>query len=107
MKINDIKLKYDKSFGSYFGTTKAEKYNTGKNHFKPLYRIIYISSPMYPKTKKNFYYITSSIVGKMRLYKHRTWFDTEIGNIFASGKTLKKVVKKFEHNLSNYIYNTT
>ncbi len=105
MKINNVELKYDKSFGSYFGTTEPENYNTGKNHFKPTFRSIFISSEMYKGTDKSFFYITSSIHGRMRLYRCRNWFDTEIGNIFASGKTLKEAVNKFEHNFKNFIYN--
>lgn len=105
MKIANIELKYDKHFGSYFGTTVAEPYSTGKNHFKPAYRSIFISSNMYPNTNKDFIYITSSIHGLMRLYRHRVWFDTEVGNIFASGKTLDEAVKKFEYNFAHKIYN--
>lgn len=105
MKVANINLKYDKKFGSYFGTTIAESYDTGKDHFKPLYRSVFISSNMYPNTSKDFIYITSNIHGKMRLYRHRDWFNTEVGNIFASGKTLDEAVKKFEYNFVNKIYN--
>ena len=105
MKVANVSLKFDKGFGSYFGTTVAEPYNIGKNHFKPLYRSVYISSEMYPSTEKNFIYITSSIHGRMRLYRHRNWFDAEIGNIFASGKTLNEAIKKFEYNFKHKTYN--
>lgn len=105
MKLCNVNLKFDKGFGSYFGTTIPEPYNVGKNHFKPSYRYIFISSRMYPNTAKDFIYITSGITGSMRLYRHKTWFDTEIGNIFASGKTLTEAIEKFEHNFTNKIYN--
>jgi hypothetical protein len=106
VKINKkILMKYDPSFGSYFGTTAPEPYPTGKNHFKPSFRSIFISGEMYPGTDRSFFYITSSIHGEMRLYKHRDWFDTEVGNIFVSGKTREEAIKKFEHNLKNLIYN--
>lgn len=105
LTINGIPMKYNRKQGSYFGTTKAEPYNTGKNSFKPRHRTIYISSQMYPGTSKSFYYITSSISGKMRLYRHRDWLETEVANIFASGKTLQATVKKFERNLRNKVYN--
>jgi hypothetical protein len=105
MKIANVNLKYDKEFGSYFGTTIAEPYDVGKNHFKPLYRFIFVSSNMYPDTNKDFIYITSNITGQMRLYRCRNWFETEIGNIFASGKTLKEAVDKFEYKFKNKIYN--
>ncbi len=71
MKIAGVSMKYDRKFGSYFGTTSPEPYNTGKDHFKPSYRSIYVSSEMYPGTSKSFFYITSNIQGKMRLYRHR------------------------------------
>jgi hypothetical protein len=103
--INGIALKYNKEFGSYFGTTKPEPYNVGKHHFKPTSRSIYISSEMYKGAAKSFFYITSYIHGSMRLYRHRYWNDTEVGNIFASGKTLEEAVMQFTHKLSNLIYN--
>ena len=102
---NKIEVKESKDFGSYFGTVEAEKYDTGKDHFKPKYRSIYISSEMYPGTDRSFFYITSDIQGEMRLYRHQYWFNAEIGNIFASGKTLKETIAKFEHNFINKIYN--
>ena len=105
MRINNMELKYNKKFGSYFGTIPAEKYDTGKNHFIPKFRTIYVSSEMYPGTDKSFFYVTSSIHGKMRLYRHKDWFETDVANIFASGKTLREAVSKFKHNLTHLIYN--
>ena len=95
MKIAGVNMKFDRKFGSYFGRTSPEPYSTGKNQFKPSFRGIYVSSEMYPGTSKSFFYITSSIHGKMRLYRHRDWHDTEVGNIYAHGKTLKEAVKRF------------
>jgi hypothetical protein len=103
--INGITLKYNKEYGSYFGTTKPEPYNTGKDHFKPTFRSIYISSEMYSGTDKSFFYITSHIHGSMRLYRHRNWYDTDVANIFASGKTLEEAVVKFTNNLTHLDYN--
>jgi len=105
MTIDGVKLRKDKTFGSYFGTTEPEPYSIGKNHFVPKYRYIYISSEMYPKTDKNFVYITSNIVGSMRLYRHKNWFDTNIANIFASGKTLSEAVVNFEVKFKAKEYN--
>lgn len=105
MKIVGVNLKHDRKFGSYFGTTKPEPYDMGKHEFKPSFRSIFISSEMYPGTSKSFFYITSSIHGKLRRYRARTWDDTEVGNIFASGKTLAEAVRKFTHNFKNKIYN--
>ena len=105
MKIAGVTMKYDRSFGSYYGTTKPEPYSTGKNHFIPSYRSIYVSSEMYPGTSKSFFYITSSIHGKMRLYRHHDWNVADVANIFASGKTLKGAVKEFERKFKGKIYN--
>jgi len=105
VKIAGIKMSYDKEFGSYFGTTEPENYNTGKHHFKPQFRFIYISSECYPGTDKSFFYITSHIKGQMRHYRCQTWYDTDIANIFASGKTLEEAIQKFTHNFNNKIYN--
>lgn len=105
MRIARVSLKKDRKFGSYYGTTKPEPFNTGKHEFKPSFRSIYVSSEMYPGTGKSFFYITSGIHGKMRRYRTRTWYDTEVGNIFASGKTLAEAVRKFTHNFRNKIYN--
>lgn len=105
MKIAGIPMKKDESFGSYFGTTEPEPYDTGRDEFKPQYRHIFVSSEMYPGTDKSFFYVTSDINGKMRIYRHRDWFDTDVGNIFASGKTLKDAVSSFEYNFKNLIYN--
>ena len=104
-KIGTTTLKYDKDFGSYFGTLKPEPYNTGKNEFKPKFRSIYLSSEMYKGTNKSFFYITSHIHGEMRLYRHSTWFETDVANIFASGKTLKAAITKFNYNIKHKIYN--
>jgi len=103
--INGITLKYNKEFGSYFGTTRPEPYDVGKDHFKPTFRSIYISSEMYAGTNKSFFYITSHIHGNMRLYRHRYWYESSVGNIFASGKTLGEAVIQFTHKLTNLIYN--
>ena len=105
MKIAGISMKFNRKFGSYYGTTSPEPYNVGKHHFKPSYRSIYVSSEMYPNTSKSFFYAASGIHGSMRLYRHRDWFATEVANIFASGKTLKEAVRKFEHKFKNKIYN--
>jgi len=105
MRIAGVNLKFDRRFGSYYGTTRPEPYNTGKHEFKPSFRSIYVSSEMYPKTSRSFFYVTSSIHGKMRRYRARTWWDTEVGNIFASGKTLKEAVRRFERDFKNKIYN--
>lgn len=98
-------MKKNDDMNSYFGTIEAEPYNTGKDHFIPKHRTIYISGNMYPGTKKDFIYITSDLMGKMRLYWHRDWFETGIGNIFASGKTLEEAMTKFEYKYKNKIYN--
>jgi hypothetical protein len=105
MVINGITLKHNREFGSYFGTTKPEPYDVGKNYFKPTFRSIYISSEMYSGTDESFFYITSHIHGSMRLYRHKYWNDTEVGNIFASGKTLDEAVAKFTNNLTHLNYN--
>lgn len=103
--IAGIPMKHDPEFGSYFGKIKPEPYNTGKDKFVPSFRTIYVSSEMYPGTDKNFIYITSNIHGKMRKYRTKNWYETEIANIYASGKTLKEAIEKFEHNFKNKIYN--
>jgi hypothetical protein len=103
--INGIKLRYSREHGSYFGTTTPEPYDTGKDHFKPAFRSIYISSEMYKGTAKSFFYITSHIHGSMRLYRHRYWYDADIANIFASGKTLEEAVIQFTNNLTHLNYN--
>ena len=105
MRLAGVSLKYNRRFGSYYGTTRPEPYSTGKHEFRPSFRFIYVSSEMYPGTSKSFFYITSSIHGKMRRYRARTWYDTDIANIFASGKTLKEAIRKFEYNFKNKIYN--
>ncbi len=105
MRIAGVNLKYDRKFGSYFGTTAPEPYSTGKDEFKPSFRTIYVSSEVYPGTSKSFFYITSHIHGRMRRYRTRRWYDTNVANIFASGKTLKEAVRKFERNFKNKIYN--
>jgi len=105
MRIAGVNLKYDRKFGSDYGTTKPEPYDTGKHEFKPSFRSIFVSSKVYPGTSKSFFYITSSIHGKMRRYRTRTWYDTDVGNIFASGKTLADAVRKFSYNFKNRIYN--
>ena len=99
------KLKRDKDMGSYFTTIEAEPYDTGKHHFRPKHRIIYVSGEMYPGTEKNFIYITSEIMGELRLYRHRYWYSTGMGNIFASGKTLDEAIEEFSYNLKHKIYN--
>lgn len=103
--IAGVNLRRDTKFGSYYGTTKAEKVNTGKNEFIPSFRAIFVSGEMYPGTDKSFFYITSHIHGKMRLYRHRDWNEADVANIFASGKTLGEAIEKFTHNFSNKIYN--
>ena len=103
--INGITLKYDEGFGSYYGTTTPEPYGVGKHHFKPTFRSIYVSSEMYSGTDKSFFYITSHIHGSMRLYRHKYWYDVDIANIFASGKTLDEAVAKFTNSLTHLDYN--
>jgi len=105
MKIAGVNLRYDRKFGSYYGTTKPEPYDTGKHEFRPSFRSIYVSSEMYQGTSKSFFYVTSSIHGKMRPYRARTWHDAEVGNIYASGKTLADAVRKFTYKFKNKIYN--
>lgn len=105
MRVGGVSLKFDRKFGSYFGKTSPEPYSTGKHEFKPSFRSIYVSSEMYPGTKKSFFYITSGIHGKMRRYRTRTWYETEVANVFASGKTLKEAVRKFEYNFKHKVYN--
>lgn len=105
MRIAGVNLKFDRRSGSYYGTTRPEPYNTGKHEFKSSFRDIYVSSEMYPRTGRSFFYITSDIHGRMRRYRTRTWYATEVGNIFASGKTLKEAVRRFEHNFKSKIYN--
>lgn len=99
--MKTMNLKYNRDFGNYFGTVTPEPYDTGKDHFKPSFRSIYVSSRM----KDGGYYVTSSICGQMRLYRHHYWNEAEIGNIFAHGETLKEAITKFRHNLDNLIYN--
>ena len=84
---------------SVFGTQPAEEYNTGKDHFVPKYRSVFFG------TAKDGYYITSNIHGKMRNYRCRTEYDTEIGNIFGHGKTIDEALRSFSHNFINKIYN--
>ena len=84
---------------SVFGIIPAEPYNVGKNHFAPTYRSVFFG------TAKGGYYITSGIHGKMRLYHCRSTEDTEIGNIFGHGKTIKEALKNFAYNFTNKIYN--
>ncbi len=105
MKIAGVNLRYDRKFGSYYGTTSPEPYSTGKDEFKPSFRSIFVSREAYPGTSKSFFYITSHIHGRMRRYRTRNWYSTEVANIFASGKTLKEAARKFAHNLKNKIYN--
>ena len=85
-----------------FGTIKPETYNTGKNHFKPSFRSVYIADCDW---QGGFVYITSNIYGIMKLYRCKTEFETEIGNIFTSGKTRSEAIKKFVYNFTNKIYN--
>lgn len=103
--INGITLKHDEGFGSYYGTTEPEPYDMGKHHFKPKFRSIFISSEMYKGTAQSFFYITSSIRGSLRLYRHRYWNDAKVGNIFAHGKTLEEAVMRFTNNLTHLNYN--
>lgn len=100
-----FKMTHDKEFGSSFGTIKPETYNVGKNHFKPDYRFVYVSSAMYPNTSKNFYYVTSNIVGQYREYRHQEWFENELGNIFASGKTRNQAILEFVNKFKTLSYN--
>jgi len=105
MKIAGVSMKYNRKFGSYYGTTSPEPYSTGKNSFKPSFRSIYVSSEMYPGTSKSFFYVTSDIHGKMRLYRHRDWNDANVANIFAHGKTLKAAIASFERKFKSKTYN--
>jgi len=86
-----------------FGTIKPEFYDVGKNHFKPTFRSVYVAICDW---QGGFVYITSGIVGTYRGYRCRNSYETELGNIFASGKTLTEAVKKFKYNFINKIYNT-
>ena len=106
MKVAGIKLRHDKGFGSYFGTTEPENYDTGKHHFEPKFRYVYVSSKCNSGTDLPFFYITSNIAGKMRRYRCWYWYETSIANIFASGTTLEEAIKKFNRNFSHKIYNT-
>ena len=84
---------------SVFGTIDAENYDVGKNHFEPRYRSVYFGEAV------GGFYITSSIHGKMRLYRCRKTEDTQIANIFGKGKTIEAALKDFAHNFKNKIYN--
>lgn len=89
-----------------FATIAAESYSVGKNHFTPRSRHVYVSTAMYPTTIKNFYYITSNISGMYRGYRCKNSYETEIGNIYASGKTVKEALELFVYNFTHKIYNT-
>jgi hypothetical protein len=86
--------------GTYrWGYKSPEDHNTGKNHFQPTFRDVFIG-----KAKGGFY-ITSHIKGKMRQYRCRYWYDTSILNIFGHGSTLQAAVDSFVAYFNTRTYN--
>jgi hypothetical protein len=92
------KLGFDMSHEKW-GTIEAEPYDVGKDHFTPRHRDVYIGRV------KTGWYITSDIKGKMRGYRCRRVFDTNIGNIIGIGSTLKEALEQFEANFKSKTYN--
>jgi hypothetical protein len=82
-----------------WASMEAEPYDVGKDHFKPRYRDVYVGDCC------NGFYVTSHIKGRMRGYRCRREYDTDVGNIFAGGKTLEIAITQFIHNFQNKIYN--
>ncbi len=87
-----------------FGTTPAEPYPVGKNHFTPRWRDVYIGRCHWSGGGFG-YYITSHIYGTMRRYRCCLSYDAHIANIFASGKTRREAVRSFLRNFESKTYN--
>ena len=74
---------------SVHATIAAEPYPTGKDHFAPRWRFVSVMGPTRGRKKDgsctgDFYYVTSSIHGKLRGFRCRHTDEARIGNIFAS-----------------------
>ncbi len=82
-----------------WGRKAPEPFNTGKNHFEPTFRDVFIAPC------QGGYYVTSHIHGQMRRYRCRYWNETTIVNIFGGGKTLSEAVTKFVDNFKSKTYN--
>ncbi len=85
-----------------FGTIKPESYSVKPDHFTPTFRTVYVADCDW---RGGFCYVTSSITGTYRGYRCRNSYDTEVGNIFASGKTRAEALAKFAENFANKKYN--
>jgi hypothetical protein len=84
-----------------FGTTKAENYDFGRDHFEPRNRQVFIGKC------RGGWYVTSHIKGMMCRYRCRTIYETNIANIFGGGQTLAIAVKDFSRCFTAKLYNTT
>lgn len=85
--------------GTQWGQQTPEPYDTGKDHFIPQMRDVFIG------TAKGGFYVTSHLKGKMRQFRCRTWFDTDVGNIFGGGSTLQEAISEFVANFLSKTYN--
>ena len=88
--------------GTYrWGQKPPERHSTGKNHFRPWFRDVFIAKA------KGGWYVTSHIKGQMRQYRCRYWNDASILNIFGHGSTLQIAVDSFVTNFNSGTYNTS
>ena len=65
---------------------------------------IYISSEMYPGTRKNFVYYTVNQHVKTIDFGRRTEYIREHGKIFAAGSTREIVLKKLKKKVDMSVY---
>src|SRR5258708_11252687 len=100
-KLKSLGFSFGISDHPNYGTIAPEAYNTGRNHFSPASRDIFIS-----RVPTGFY-ITSDIYGDFRAYRGRTTYRTKVGNNFGGGKTLAEGLSVFVQNFTNKTYNVT
>lgn len=87
-----------------YGTKEAESYDTGRNHFKPYFRCVFVAI----RHSTPSVYVTSNIVGDYRGYRCRTWCGQHsLANIFGHGATLADAIGNFVKNYESNTYNRT
>ena len=83
-----------------FGTIAPEKFDIGKDHFKPTFRDVFIG-----KTIDGHTYVTSHLYGRFRKYRSRYEHDSNILNIFASHVLEVEAVREFIRKFKKLEYN--
>lgn len=72
------------------GFCEAEKVDTGKDHFSPLFRSVTLI-----KSIHGGYCISSGVKGKMRRYRCRNENEIELKKVVVSGPNLQDALEKF------------